>query len=286
MTITNWNTTFIDGKPFLVIDVAKFRIPLDWDPSSNMFIAVAAPDGGLGNFPALVRGDDGAAANIDTSILYTPLDFEDPTPEFASFSEIAPQVWQLSLGLRRGAPGTDGVMVLNPLEYGTPVARRILQLKDDLSGFEYVAQKCGNRYLPATILNVPTGNPSYTMCAIGIEAQPFDYYPEIEGQTVFTGTGSDVRVNLYARLSTTGIINGETAGPLVGQGFGPIGVNAAGIATVFSSCPPAGSVDVYGKVLAGNSATVFVRGERQAGGNTFSTDSSTSCYKVRVAPIP
>jgi hypothetical protein len=45
MPVTNWNTTTIDGKQYLVIDMAKLRVPLDWDPSSNVFLAVAAPDG-------------------------------------------------------------------------------------------------------------------------------------------------------------------------------------------------------------------------------------------------
>lgn len=286
MPVTNWQTTFIDGKPFLVIDVAKFRIPLDWDPSSNMFIAVAAPDGGLGNFPALVRGDDGLPASIDTTIVFTPMDPTDPTPEFASFTPIAPQVWQLHLGLKRGVAGSDGVMVLNPAAYGTPVAGRLLRLKSDLTGFEYVAPKVGDRFVPAAIANIPTGNPAYTMCQIPVDAQPFDWRPLVQGQTIFTGTGADVGVNLVARLETTGTVNGQTAGPEVAKGFGPIGINAGAIATVFSASPPANSSGTFDKVLAGNTATIWIRGERRAGANTFSTDSSTSIFSVRVQPIP
>lgn len=53
MATTNWNVTTIDGQEYLVMDSAEFRIPLDFDPSSNMFVAVAASPGGLGNFPTL-----------------------------------------------------------------------------------------------------------------------------------------------------------------------------------------------------------------------------------------
>lgn len=286
MPVTNWNVTTIDGKPFLVIDVAKFRIPLGWDPSSNMFIAVAAPDGGLGNFPALVKGDDGNSDTIDDDIDLTVLDFDDPTPEFASFSTIAPGIKKLSIGLRRGQKGDDGGNVLNPTDYGTPIAGRLLRVKADLSGFEYFADKVGDRYVPASIANAPSGNASYTLCQIPVSAQPFDWRPEIEGQTIFTGTGADVGVNLVARLQTTGTVNGETAGPIIGKGFGPIGINAAQIATVFSSCPPPNSSSTYDKVLAGNTAIIWVRGERRTGANTFTTDDDTTIAKVKVAPIP
>lgn len=286
MPVLNWQQTFIDGKPFLVIDVAKFRIPLDWDPSSNMFIAVAAPDGGLGNFEALAKGDPGDSDSIDSVIDLTVLEWNDATPEFASFNEIAPGIQQLSLGIRKGPPGADGGNVLNPTDYGTPIAGRLLRVKADLSGFEFVAPKIGDRFVPAAIANAPTGNAAYTLCQINVDAQPFDWRPEIEGQTIFSGTGADVGVNLVARLQTTGTVNGETAGPIVGLGFGPIGVNAAQIATVFSGSPPPNSSDTYDKVLAGNTAIIWIRGERRAGANTFSTDDDTSIFKVKVGPIP
>jgi len=285
MTVTNWTTTVIDGKDFLVIDVAKFRVPLEWDPSSNMFIAVAAPDGGIGNFPALVKGDDGATPALDTAINFTPMAYNDASPEFASWTETAPNVYKLNLGLKSGAPGANGSMVLTPTDYGTPVAGRLLRVKPDLTGFEYVAPKTGNRYLPALVASVPTGNPAYTVCAVPIDAKPFDYYPRCEGQTVVTGTGSDVRVDLFARLSTTGVINGETAGPVVARAFGQIGANTSGIATVLSGARPAGIAASYGKVLAGNTAVVYLRTERQAGANTYSTDDDTTLFEVWTDPV-
>lgn len=286
MTVTNWQRTFIDGKEFLVIDVAKFRIPLEWDPSSNMFIAVAAPDGGLGNFPALVQGEPGDTPSIDNTIDFTSLEFDDPTPEFASWSEIAENVYQLSLGLRKGEKGDDGDTVLDPNDYGTPVAGRLLRVKADLSGFELIAPKVGDRYVPAAVANAPTGNAAYTLAQIPVDAQPFDWRPSVVGQAIFTGTGDDVGVDLVARLQTTGTVNGETAGPIVGRGFGPIGTNAMQIATVFSGMPPANSSSTYDKVLAGNTATIWIRGERRTGANTFSTDDDTSFFGVRVSPIP
>lgn len=286
MTVTNWNTTVIDGKPFLVIDVAKFRIPLDWDPSSNMFIAVAAPDGGLGNFPALLKGDDGDTPDIDTTINFTPMDPDDPDPEFASWTETAPNVYKLNLGLKRGPKGDDGDTVLDVDDYGTPVAGRLLRVKSTLDGFEYVAPYVPlGRYLPASFANAPSGNAAYTIATIPVDAQPHDWWPEVEAQCVITGTGADFRGDLVARLSTAGVINGETAGPIVARGFGPIGTNATGISTIVSAAPPAGSNADYDKVLGGNTAVIYIRVERQAGANTFTTVGSQTVGKVRVAPI-
>lgn len=282
MPVSNWNTTIIDGKQWLVIDVAKFRVPLEWDPSTNMFIAVAAPDGGIGNFPALLKGDDGDTPQLDTNIDFTPIAYDDfGTPEFADWVETSPNVYKLSLGLRRGAPGTDGTSVLDPSAYGTPVAGMLLRLKNDLSGFEYVAPRVGKRYMPATLAAVPTGNPAYTICAVPIDAAPFDRYVDVRAQTICTGTGADVRADLIARLSTAGVVNGETAGPIVGRGFGVTGLNTAGIAVVISGASPAGSNAAYGRILAGNTGVVYIRTERQAGANTYSTDASTTIAEVR-----
>lgn len=284
--MTNWQTTSIDGKDFLVIDVAKLRIPLEWDPSSNVFLAVAAPDGALFNFPALVKGDPGVTPDIDTSIIFTALEPGDATADFASFTEISTNVYQLHLGLHKGIKGDDGVMILNPPDYGTPVAGRTLVLNDTLDAFVYQAIKCGDRYRPASFAAAPTGNPGYTLAAIPISAQPWDWRPSLEGQCVVTPTGADFQGNYLVRLSTTGISNGETAGPIIASGFGPIGLNAAGFATILSSAMAAGSSNTADKVLAGNTATLYVRVERQSGAQTFTTQAVTTLCEARVNPIP
>ena len=251
-----------------------------------MFLAIAAPDGGIFNHPALLQGDPGVTPELDNSINTTFLDYDSPTAESATWTETAPNVYKLNLAIKRGPKGDDGDTLLTPSDYGTPVAGRLLRVKADLSGFEYVAPPIGGRYLPASIAAVPTGNPAYTQCAVPVSAQPFDWYPDPRHQCVITGTGSDVRVDTFARLSTTGVVNAETAGPVVGRGFGGVGVNAAGLATVMTAARPPGSAGTYGKVLAGNTAIVYFRTERQAGANTFSTTPDTTIAEVRVDPAP
>src|SRR5438309_10487140 len=109
----NWNVTTINGVPMLVIDLAQFRIPLDWDPSSNMFLAVAAPNAavqqaiGTGAFPALLQGKDGPPPGLSTIINFTPLAYDDATPDSASWTELSTNLYQLNLALHRGPPGQD-----------------------------------------------------------------------------------------------------------------------------------------------------------------------------------
>lgn len=284
--VTNWQVATIDGKDFLVIDVASFRIPLDWDPSSNMMIAVAAPDGALGNFPALVKGEDGDTPNIDLAINLTALAWDDPTPESADFTKIDDTTYQLNLIMRNGEPGADGAVVLAADDtFGTPLAGRLLRVKSDLSGFEYTPMLVGDRIpAPSTFAHVPTGNAAYTIVALAFDAQAFDWRPEIEGQTAITYTGADCTTDLVARLSTTGTINGETAGPIVAMGLGLPGPDPC--IPVFSSAVPAASSDTYDKVLAGNTATVYIRTERRGGSQTYSTSADTTIVGGRVMPVP
>lgn len=282
MAVTNWNITYINGKEYLVIDVAQFRIPLEWDPNSNMFIAVAAPTGGLGNFPALVKGDDGESPQIDTTINFTPLEWDDPTPNFASWSELSPNVYQLNLGLKTGQPGPDGLMdILEASDIvGTPNAGDLLVINPSGNGFVYQSQKIGDRYYPATIRNTPSGNPAYTLCAITVPPQRFDWRPNVSGQTIITGTGPDVIVDLFARL------NNETGGPICGTALGQAGVNPP--THVLVDGPPYSPEvsDSYDRVPANTAATLYLRAERRSGGNTFTTQASSTRFRVRVEPIP
>lgn len=282
MPVTNWSSTFIDGKEYLVIDVAQFRVPLDWDPSSNMFLAVAAPYGGLGSFPALVQGDDGQTPNIDTVINFTVLDWDDPTPSTASWTEISENLYRLNLALHNGPQGDAAAFDLQDADnlVGTMVAGKMIVVDPTASGFIYITPKVGDEYWPATISNTPSGNAAYTLCAVSVPAQGFDWRPEVSGWCVITGTGSDVQVDLIARL------NDAASGNIVGRGRGHSGQNTEGFSTVLSSGPPAGSASTYNKVAAGVPAVIYLRAERQSGANTFTTTSAATWFNVKVRPVP
>lgn len=281
MPTTTWNTTTIDGKEYLVIDTAQFRVPLDWDASSNMFIAVASPTGGLGSFPALVKGDTGDPPTLDT-INFTALEADDPTPDSATWNEISPGVYSLDLYLHKGPQGIDGDTILTPSDFGTPVYGHQLQVNATLDDMELVAPKVGYRYVPATISNTPSGNPNYTLCSVAIPAQPFDWRPEVYGQCLFNTTWVDVTVDLVARL------NNATSGNIVGRGFGfaRSGYETLWQLVVMSPGPPAAATTDYDLVTAGAAATIYLRAERQAGTGTFTTTASRTHFGVRVCPVP
>jgi hypothetical protein len=278
LSVTTWNTTTIDGVQFLVVDVAKFRIPLEWDPSSNMFIAVCSPDGGYGNIPALLKGDKGDTPVFDSEIDLTVLDFDDPTADAASLTYLGSNIYQAALTIHKGPQGDDGAAVLDPDDYGTPVAEYILIVNPTADGFVYQAQKVGDRFVPASINSTAAGNPTFTLASVSIPAQPFDWRPEVSGQAIITGTGANVTVDLLARLDNA------TSGNIVGRACGIAGQAARN--QVLTAGPPAGSADSYDRVAANASAVVYFRAERQSGTDTFTTSSATTTFKVRVCPVP
>ena len=288
MPTTTWNTTTINGKEYLVIDTAKFRIPLDWDPSSNMFFAVAAPDGGLGSFPALVKGDKGDAPTI-SGVILTSMNWDDPTPASATFTSTGPGVYTLNLALHEGEPGADGTATLDPTAFGTPVSKKLLVVNPAANGFIYQTQKVGDRYYPTTINSVPSGNAAYTLCAVGVPAQDFDWRARCFGSVQVTGTGANVSVDLVARL------NVEASGNVIARAFDTPG-NAL-ILTNFTHPPhvlipavtttdtTAGGAN-YDKVNTGAPATIFMRTERQSGTDSYTTSGTRTTFSVEVHPIP
>lgn len=313
MATETWNITTIDGKQYLVVDVAKFRIPLDWDPSSNMFFAVSYPDGGIGNFTALAKGDTGDVPTLSLPINLTELAAEDTTPASASFTQIAPGTYKLNLSLHRGAKGADGDTVLQPSDYGTGLAGDYLVVNAAGDAFALTPQRVGDRYIPATISPTPSGNAAYTLCTVAIPPQRFSWRPQVEGFCEITGTSADVKVDLVARL------NNATAGNIVGRATQPAGPvpttttttgatgasgssGATGTTTtttttsfvgpypfathVLSSTPPAGSAAGYDVVAAGASAVIYLRAERVSGSATFTTSATTTGFCVNVRPVP
>lgn len=244
-----------------------------------MFIAVAAPTGGLGSFPALVKGDQGDTPTL-SAVNFTALEAEDPTADSASWTETSPGVYSLDLVLHKGPQGIPGDTTVTPSDFGTPIARRIPVVNDDLTSFSLAPQLVGDRYVPAAISAAPAGNPNYTLATVSVPAQPFDWRPLCEGQTIFTFNWVDVSADLVVRL------NNETSGPVVAKGFTfpPYGFYQR--VGILSAAPPAGASDTYDKVSAGYAATLYLRGERSAGSGTYTTSASTTNFCVRVCPIP
>lgn len=277
MPVDQWELVNVGGIDYWEIQTARFRVPAEWVPGSNMFIAVAAPTG-QGSFPAAVQGDPGDTPVIVPEVDLTVLEHDDPTPASSTWVETSPDTYQEQRTIHKGVPGDDGVMVLDLEDYGTPVAGKMLVVNDTADNLEYITPKVGDKFWPASIVNTPSGQPGYTLCSVAIPGQQFDWRPIVEGQTVVTGTGADVRVDILARL------NDATSGNIVGRGFGIPGAGPEKL--ILSDGPPAGSATNFDVVAAGADAVIYLRCERQTGTDTFTTLAATTTFSVRVAPVP
>jgi hypothetical protein len=252
-------------------------IPLDWDPSSNVVLLVAAPTGGVLDYPALATGDPGATAIIDNAINFTALDATDPTQDSANFTTLSPGVYQLNLTLHRGPAGLAALLQISTASdlSGTPIAGYTIVLNSTLNGFVYTPVKVGDLWLPATISNTASGNPVSQLCVVGVLQQPFDWRAQAVGYTVVTGTGTDVITDYVARLNAT---NGNDIGRCPG-------ITSTERLTL-SDVPPAGSADTWTRIHAGAAANIYFMAERQTGTNTFTTSNTTTRAGVRVCPCP
>ena len=258
------------------------RVLIPIDPSTGVAQMMLRPQGGMGvGIPAIATGDPGDTPVISDVINLTELDYDDITAASASFTEISPNTYQLNLSLHKGAPGDAGsnATVLDADDVsGTPTYKDILTVNSTADGVEFTTQKVGDRYIPATISSVAAGNPTATLCTVTVPAQDFDWRPRVHGHCLVTGTGADVQVDLVARLDNA------ASGNVIGRGISRAGQTPPPI--ILTPGPPAGSVDGYDKVLAGNAATIYLRAERQTGTDTFTTSASTTLFSVEVNPVP
>lgn len=264
------------------------RVAKTFDPTSKSAIILLGPDGGVAEIPALVKGDPGQPATIDSAINFTALAWDDPTVDSATFSTLTPgtettaPVYRLNLALHKGSPGASGASAVLTASDVTGTATDGYYLtKTTVSGVgkaTWTAPKVGDQYWPASIANTSgTDGQNRTLCSVSIPAQPFDWRPRVFAQAVIAGT-VNTRVDLIARLDNA------TSGDVVGRAFGQVGASPP--TAVLVSGVPAGSASTVGKVAAGSSAVVFLRAEQQASTtDSYTTAGVTTSFMVEVAPI-
>lgn len=252
----------------------RLNVVLEWafpfDPDSPMTI-LWAPAGGIGraNLPFILQGNNGQNALI-TSVDFTALEYDDPTPDTCSIVELSPgsdttpQVSKLVIAIHKGAPGDDGTITLDPADYGTAVAGRILVVKDDLSGFQYAPQKAGGMYWPTSLTEAPSATTAgFTVATITVPPNtiPFDWYPALTGQCIVSSTTADTAVDLVARLGTVG-------GAVLGKCTGLPGLTDR---LILPSGPDAGASLTVNKIAANATATILLRTEKTGGAGTYAT---------------
>lgn len=268
----------------------QVRIPKTYDPTSKSAVILLGPDGGVAEIPALVKGDPGQPATLDTTINFSALEYNDTTADSADWTLVTPgttstpPVYRLNLKLHKGAPGqASSSSVLTASDVTGTATEGYYLAKTTVGGVgkaTWVAPKVGGQYWPATISNTSgTDGQNRTLCSVLISPAPaFDYRVRVFGQCLIAGT-VNTRVDLVARLGDA------VSGDIVGRGFGVSGVTTDRL--TLQSGIVAGSANSVGKVDAGNSTTVFLRAEQQASTNdAYTTASATTSFMVEVVPVP
>ena len=278
----NWTT---DDDQYYIWN-GEVRIPKTFDPTTKAAIIMLGPPGGVAQIPALVQGDPGKHAEIDSTIVLNPLEYDDPTADSASWEtivagsdEVSP-VYRLTLNLHKGAPGSAAaVSLLTATDLtGTATDGYMLTKTAGASTVSWAPQRVGDQYWPATIPNTSgTDGQNRTLCSVSIPALPFAYRLRVFGQCAITGT-ANTRVDVLARL------NNATSGDVVARSFGQAGATPP--TNILVSGVAAGSASTVGKVSAGSAATVYLRAEQQASTtDAYTTSSSTTSFMVEVSPI-
>lgn len=275
----SWPTT-TDGQ-YYIFD-GQVLMPVD--PQTGAPILMLRPQGGMGQgIPAVADGPPGQPATFSTTVNFTELAWDDPTTASMSLEELTPPtettagVYQITGSLHAGHPGVDGNTVLDPGDFDNPLPKKYPAINSAGTGFELVTPKVGDRHVPVSINNTTAGTANQTLAVVSLPSYDFDWRPVVEGQCVVTGTGTNVSVDLFARL------NNETGGSIVGRCFGTGGTKER---LVLSAAPPANSSATYDKVVAGETATIYLRVEKQSGSDSYTTNAATTSFCVRVQPVP
>lgn len=279
-----WRTEYRDGVRWLFCNLAELGFRLDDDgQASGMFLAIAAPLGGvasLGNI--LAKGDQGFSPSIEVSS-FVELDADDPTPAsftldiLAEATEVSGPVYGANLVLHRGAKGESGSVIINPADYGTPQLGWVPAVAAGLGAFELVPQRYSQMYWPASVSDVPIGTTAgFTMTTIPIGAAPFDRYVIPTGEVqVVAASGTNLRVDLVAHLDD------ETGTKIVGRSFGIAGAKDK---LSLIGYPPAGTTSSATKILANNPANVYFRTEKQGGSSAYSSAPGTGLFGALTVP--
>jgi hypothetical protein len=231
----------------------------------------------------LAKGDRGFTPSLEMSSSIE-LDADDPTPGSWSLNLIAEQtdvsgpVYGLDVVSHRGAKGDPGSGTITPGDYSEdPQLGWFPAVAAGLTSFELVPQKYSQMYWPATVTDVPSGTTAgFTMTTIPIAAAPFDRYVIPTGEVqVAASSGTNLRVDLVAHLDD------ETGTKIVGRSYGRAGASDK---LSLIGYPPAGTTSSATKILAGNTANVYFRTEKQAGSSSYSSVAGTGLFGAMTVP--
>lgn len=251
------------------------------DLSTGVATLVLTPAGGVGTLPFLAQGLPGQAPLLTMGAVTTLAAGASAT---ATLTQTSPggagtsSAYTLALSVPQGIQGPAATLTISGATdlIGTPTDKYGLIYSTSTNKWTVSPQLVGGLYLPTTISSTAgNGNPR-TLCSFTIPSQPYDWRPLVRGYCIVTGT-ANTRIDLICR------INDPATGDQVGYCPGIAGVVDRPILTPAFGGAITGS---YGKVLAGNAATIYYIAQEQASNtDVWSTNSSTTAFTVEVKPV-
>lgn len=295
-TATEPEVVTVDGEEFYQWKTV-LRVPKNWTPESGVFIAVAPP-GGIANFPAAIQGAAGFTPTFRNKDI-VELAYDDPTDAYFTWTLITPgttsagPIYDIEIGIHSGQPGDDGTLtILTATDWDDTdaAAGYVLALKSDgaggYDGVESIAQKVGNTYWPTTVTVLSNATGANAVAQVVIPAQNSNGRLHVNGQQIVSYDGTDVQVDLVARLGGTGTGTGATDGLVIARGLGMPGTAATYQVLAFAAAPPVASSAGFGEIAAGGSGTtIYIRCEQVGSGtDTFDTISGRALFSVDFVP--
>jgi hypothetical protein len=131
---------------------------------------------------------------------------------------------------------------------------------------------------PGSLSNAPAGTTAtYQIGAIAVAAGTyrFDGRPHVNASVTVTASGTDIAVDLVARI-------GSATGPVVGRDVGVSGLQVQRLH--LTSGPDEGAADSVNRVAAGAAATIYLMVEKQSGTATYQTSSPR--YSIEWVAVP
>lgn len=271
-----------------IVFTGDVRVVNGFNPDTGVAYLILTPTGGVGSLPFLATGQPGLPPVFDSMTVIEvesvdPLPVPNPVVTLTSAGGAGTAShYTLVFYIHKGVPGATGSPSIAGSSdvSGTPTDKFMLVYRSSDSKWVITAQKVGDLYVPSALTSKAFNNTSpHLICSVNILARPYDWRPVCYGQSIITGS-ADTRVDLVARL------NDAAAGDTVGYSYGLAGASPPPNILVPTS--PAGSAvpGAYGRVTAGNAATVYFRAEQKAASsNSWSLSNTNTSFAVQVLPL-
>lgn len=260
------------------------RVVNGFNPETGVAYLILTPDGGVGSLPFLAQGLPGK-----------PPVFDSITVEEVPPGELLPAPNPVVTTVSAGGSGVESHLALKfYIHRGAtgPIGTNVISTASDLAttpalggstnGYTLVYRSSDGKWVPTpspasvqdtyaspAILATPNNNASpRTLSEISVPAMPFAWRPRVFATTQING-GVLTRIDLFARL------NDPASGDQVGYSKGIQG--ALPPPSILVPAYPAGAAvpGSYGRVPAGQAATVYLVAEQKAATNThWSTPAS------------